>query len=242
VRLIVTRPEPDAQRTAAVLRARGHHVLLAPLSRFEPIADADPGDGPWAGLLVTSANAVRAMVRHAALPSLVKLPLMAVGRHTAESAREAGFETVASAGGAAADLADLAVRRFPGTSVPLLYLAGEDRAADLEGALAQRGVPVRTVAVYRIVAAKALPSAVAVALSSRAVDGVLHYSRRSADTYLRCSAAGALRAAALVPCHFCLSRDVAAPLLGAGARKVHVAAQPDAAALLDLVDHAPGLC
>ena len=44
MRLLVTRPEPDAARTAEALRARGHEVLVAPLLRVETIA-ADFG-GP----------------------------------------------------------------------------------------------------------------------------------------------------------------------------------------------------
>jgi len=31
MRLLVTRPQDDGERTAARLRARGHHVTLAPL-------------------------------------------------------------------------------------------------------------------------------------------------------------------------------------------------------------------
>ena len=42
MRLLVTRPQPDAQRTAAALRDLGHHVLIAPLfeveALFQPIA------------------------------------------------------------------------------------------------------------------------------------------------------------------------------------------------------------
>jgi len=35
--LVVTRPQPDGERTAAALRARGHTVLIAPLMRVEPV-------------------------------------------------------------------------------------------------------------------------------------------------------------------------------------------------------------
>ena len=45
MRVVVTRPRVDAERTAAVLRARGHEVLMAPLMHMEPIA-ADL-DGEW---------------------------------------------------------------------------------------------------------------------------------------------------------------------------------------------------
>ena len=42
MRLLVTRPEPDGERTAQALRARGHAVVLAPLLRTEPVAFALP--------------------------------------------------------------------------------------------------------------------------------------------------------------------------------------------------------
>ena len=40
MRLLVTRPEPDADRTARALRDRGRQALVAPLIHVEPIPDA----------------------------------------------------------------------------------------------------------------------------------------------------------------------------------------------------------
>ena len=94
---------------------------------------------------------------------------------------------------------------------------------------------VRTVVVYRTVAAAAFPPAVATALAAGALAGVLHFSRRSAEAYLRCAEVAGIRAAALAPAHYCLSREVAAPLTAAGATNILVARRPDEAALLDLV-------
>src|SRR6202043_3392458 len=83
------------------------------------------------------------------------------------------------------DLARLVASRVPPTQVrlPLLYLAGEDRAGDLAAALAAHGIAVRTLVVYRAVAATGLPRPVRDALAAGDVDGVLHYSRRSADAF-----------------------------------------------------------
>ena len=64
MRLLVTRPEPDAECTAAALRARGHIVLVAPLLRIETMENAEIGPGPFAAILVTSANAAPAIVAH----------------------------------------------------------------------------------------------------------------------------------------------------------------------------------
>ena len=48
MRLLVTRPEPDGERTAAKLRARGCEVMLAPLLRVETVdADLDGAGMRW---------------------------------------------------------------------------------------------------------------------------------------------------------------------------------------------------
>jgi uroporphyrinogen-III synthase len=72
-------------------------------------------------------------------------------------------------------------------------------------------------------------------LAQAELDGVLHFSARSAEAYLDCAAHDAIRESALAPVHYCLSRQVAAPLSAAGAVVVRVAARPDEAALLELV-------
>src|SRR5690242_19984917 len=83
VRLLVTRPERDGERTARALRGRGHEVVLAALMQIEPIADAQLGTGPWSGLVMTSANVLPAFAAHPRRAELSKLPLAVVGERTA---------------------------------------------------------------------------------------------------------------------------------------------------------------
>src|SRR5688572_21141886 len=149
MRILVTRPKPDGERTAALLRARRHDVMLAPLLRMEVIA-AEFDGGPWDALALTSANAVRAVAGHPRLRTLLAIPAFAVGRRTAEAARALGFANVESADGAASDLARLVTEHHSGRA-RLLHLAGEERAADLAGALADTQIEVRTKVVYRAV-------------------------------------------------------------------------------------------
>jgi uroporphyrinogen-III synthase len=136
---------------------------------------------------------------------------------------------VRSADGDASDLARLAAQRFTGVRQPLLYLAGEDRS----GELAVPGLAVRTVVVYRAAKAEQFPPAVRTALEQDGIDGVLHFSRRSVESYLDCGRD--LSVPALRPKHYCLSARAAEPLRLAGATQIHVAAQPDEASLLALV-------
>ena len=233
MRVLLTRPEADAARTAAALRERGHEAIIAPLLAIEIIADADLGAGPWSAILVTSANAVRAIATHARRDTLRAIPVFAVGANSAQAMRAAGFADVISADGDVGDLARLVASRLrPGA--PLLYLAGEERSGDLAGVLREQNFTVRTVPVYRAVVAKSLPPDAVEAVAA-GLDAVLHFSRRSAEAYVDAVRnAGLVEAALADPIHFCLSGRIAAPLLAAGASNIRVAARPDEAALLAL--------
>ena len=233
VRVLVTRPEPENARTAAALKARGHDVLLAPLLAFEPIADAPIGAGPFAALLLTSANAVRALREHPQRETLRALAVLAVGARTADAARAAGFADVRSANGDARDLAALARRAFGPDTPPLLHLAGEDHVG-----LRHPGLGVETAVVYRMRPAAALPEPARDALRSGNVDAVLHYSPRTAEAFLACLRAAGISASGLKAPQLCLSAAVAAPLREAGAAAVLVAPQPNEDALLGLMDTA----
>ena len=89
--------------------------------------------------------------------------------------------------------------------------------------------------IYRAVAALDLPASVRTALAAGNLDGVLHLSRRSTETYLACALRAGLLDEALSPANYCLSAQVAEPLIAAGARNVSVAARPDEAALFGLL-------
>ena len=105
--VLVTRPHPDDETTAKALRARGFEVLRAPMLRFEPVPFQDDADAGYGAVIVTSANALRAIAPHLADSRLLKLPLFAVGENTAAAARDAGFGEVIASKGDAGALRDL---------------------------------------------------------------------------------------------------------------------------------------
>ena len=233
MRLLVTRPEPDNERTALALRAQGHDVLLAPLLRIEAAPGVDLGAPPWAAILLSSANGARAVAAHPRRGELVVLPALTVGQTSAETARAVGFRDVISADGDAGDLARLATERLAGAKLPLLYISGEDTSGNLAGSLSAAGFAIHTVVAYRAVKADRFPSSVRDALAQGKIDGVLHFSRRSVESYIDCAAGTG--DTALGPTHYCLSARAAEPLQAAGAGHIIVAARPDEASLLALV-------
>jgi uroporphyrinogen-III synthase len=232
MRILVTRPEPDNVRTAAALRARGHAVILAPLMQIEPLTP-DFGDGPFAALVLTSANAARALARHPQRDAVISLPVFAVGGATADAAHEAGFRQIETAGGDAVDLVRIIAAQPLGQSAPLLYLAGENRAADVVGMLAAHGRRTHLAVIYRAVP-RPLSATAAQMLDAGEIDVVAHYSRRSALLFRDNIAA--LGRAALAPLHVCFAEPVAEVLRRAGAARIKVIARPDEALLLDCVD------
>jgi uroporphyrinogen-III synthase len=240
--VLVTRPHPDDEATAAALRARGFEVLQAPMLRFEPMPFQDDADAHYGAVVVTSANALRAVAAHLADSRLLKLPLFAVGEHTAAAARDAGFGQVMAAKGDAAALRDLVLRCVKSKQLKkastLLYLAGADLARDLAGELGEKGFTVVTHTTYRMIPASSLPREVCDAFVANRIEAVLHYSRRSARAFLDAARSGGVEISALALPQCCISAAVAAVLRDAGATQVTAPAQADENALFETMSRA----
>src|SRR5512145_2562559 len=132
MRLLVTRPEPDAMKLGAVLEEAGHEAVIEPLLSVS-FAEGDAVDLEGAqALIATSRNALRALKASPALPEARRLPLFAVGRATAAEARALGFETVVTGAGTAAELVTHIVSALDPATGLLGYLAVDTRATDLK--------------------------------------------------------------------------------------------------------------
>ena len=240
--VLVTRPHPDDEATASALRARGFEVLQAPMLRFEPVPFHDDADASYGAVIVTSANALRGIAPHLADSRLLKLPLFAVGEHTASAARDAGFGEVMIAKGDAAALRDLVLASVKSKQLKkasaLLYLAGADLARDLAGELGEKGFTVVTHTTYRMIPASNLSREVCDAFVANRIEAVLHYSRRSARAFLDAARSGGVEISALALPQCCISAAVASILRDAGATQVTAAAQADENALFEALSRA----
>lgn len=233
MRVLVLRAEPEASRTAAALAARGHAAQIDPLLRFVPL-DAAPPERPFDAVALTSVRAAR-RAAELSWPLAPRVPAYVVGRRTAEAARQAGFAEIVAADGSIADLARLLTQRL----VPrqrVLWLAGADRAGDLAVLVAPAEIAVDLAIVYGAEVVDEFAAATLAALKAGEVDAVLHYSRRTCETFLVAARrAGVYQQIASLP-HYALSPRVAEPLADIGA-EVRVAATAEEANLLDLLDN-----
>jgi uroporphyrinogen-III synthase len=230
-RMLVTRPEPDAQSTLSRLTALDIDAMAAPLMVRQTLdASLPPSDG-FAAMVLTSANAVRALTDRALVAQYAHLPVLAVGDRTAREAEEAGFGKVSSAAGALSDLVNaIAISRLKG---PLFHPTGRHQGGDLAKALAPLGVMVVAAKIYDMVAIEALPAEVFAALRDGGISAVLVYSRRTAEIF-------ATLADGLDPSQrrriamLCLSEAVAGPLLEAHFHRISLADRPDEDAMMAL--------
>ncbi len=240
--VLVTRPHPDDETTAASLRARGFEVLRAPMLRFEPVAFHEDMNARYSAVIVTSANALRGIEPHLKGHRMLELPLFAVGEHTAAAARRAGFTHVVSANGDAANLRDLVLASLKAKELKkastLLYLAGAEFARDLASELEESGFRVVTQTTYKMIAVTSLPREACDAFAANQVEAVLHYSQRSARAFLDAARAAGVEISALAIPQCCISAAVASVVRDAGATQVVVAATPDENALFEALERA----
>lgn len=119
-RLVILRPEPGASASVERARAAGLEAVAVPLFEIRPLAWTAPDPARFDAVLMTSANAARHGGK--GLGKLTSLPVHAVGRATAEAARDAGFAVASVGDGTGAELvAGLA------DDVRLLHLGGRHR-------------------------------------------------------------------------------------------------------------------
>ena len=240
--VLLTRPHPDNETSAASLRGKGFEVLLAPMLRFEPVAFHDDPGARYEAVMVTSANALRAIEPQLANRRLLELPLFAVGEHTASTARALGFCKVISTDSDAAGLRDRVLQSVRNKELKksgrLLYLAGADLSRDVAGELVKRGLHVVTHPTYRMIPLSTLPREICEAFAGNRVQAVLYYSRRSAAAFLEAVRTEGIEISALAVPQCCISGNVASVLHDASAPQVPVAASPDEISLFEALERA----
>lgn len=235
-RVLVTRPQPGAARTAGRLLQLGFEPLVLPLSLTTPLAvdvACIPNDA--AAVAITSANAVR-HAPAALIDRLAALPCHAVGERTATAAREAGFRGVQAGPGDAVALAGTIAPELAGKA--LVYLCGRERFSVFEDAMVAAGVRVTALETYDTTEVEHADETVLALLGGLSVETILLYSVKAAHAaaglFRRPALAAGLRGAAV----FSLSARIDAAFRaesGDHRGPMVIAPRPDEEALLALL-------
>lgn len=236
MRVVVTRPESSAHRTAERLQNLGHQPVLLPLTRaihHPKIAEAVLAN-PHSALAVTSAEALRVLsaLGKRLIPFLGQT-LFAVGETTAKAAEAVGFRNIRRGSGTGAKLAKIIASDAPSFDAPLLYFAGRPRSSKFEDGLRAAGVPFVTAEIYEMIPIAYDEALIRGTLLDPPADAVLLYSRENARLFSDFAAPHLQELASLQ--FLCLSDNVAEIIPREFHRNIKIASHPDEDGVLALL-------
>ncbi len=232
MKVLITRPQPDADLFAQMCRMQGLAPVICPLMAIEinkmAVDLTDVG-----ALAFTSANGVRAFAQNN--PSR-NLPVFAVGEACAGVARAEGFATVHVAGGDVVALAACIAQQRTNLRGDVLHIAGTRRAGDLVAALASKGIKAQRKVLYGAVEMVSLPDIAVQALSGESPAAyVTLFSPRSADLLVKLVKQSGLEDAMPDTRVICLSEAVADQAKALSWKSVEIAAGRNVAAMIELM-------
>lgn len=236
MRILITRPEPDALKLKGLLEDRGYEAVVEPLLSvtFDDCESIEL-EGVSA-LIATSRNGLRAL-RHAEVVEAARgLTVFAVGSATAEEARRMGFRTIIKGPGTATALAPMIASTLDPAEDVLLHLAGDRLAVDIARELEENGFRASKAVVYRMQPATQISDSTREALAEGDIDAVLLMSAETAAVWARLAVRHRLGPLLTEIPHLCLSDAVASRLKPLGNIPVEVADQPTLEEMLALID------
>lgn len=242
-RVLITRAQPEADDTAMAAAAAGHGTVVAPIFSVRLLKpEARLPLGAYAGILLTSRNAVRGFLNGFRPDPETVPPIFTVGRRTAALAQAHGLKIAGDADGNAESLADLLLsRRSPRPPGPLLHPGGTAVSPMLMERLSAAGFRVDAAATYAVEAYEALPVAAVRALETRTLDAALFFSPRSADIFARLVRTSGLANATRPITGVCISQATADRLANSlpEMQRLTVAAHPSLDGLISALGSGP---
>jgi uroporphyrinogen-III synthase len=220
-RVLITRPEPGAARTAERLRTLGFVPVRLPLTEICPTAAELPLGHIFDAVAVSSANAIR-HARPSLLRTLSGLPVFAVGRRTAEAAAKTGLANPTTGPGDGQRLATLMTDRLP-RGARVAYLCGRVRAYGFEETLRGAGIEATPVETYDTIVLDYTDAELETAPGGEAFDAVLLYSRIAANAFSLLTDRSVMPLLLARTAFVCMSERVAGPVIPAWGARVRIA-------------------
>ncbi|MGV3552981.1 uroporphyrinogen-III synthase [Rhizobium sp.] len=240
MRVLITRPESRAGKTAAKLAELGHEVERLPL--FAPVHDPAAVEAamatPHAAIAVTSAEAIKGLTGLGPeLTPHLATKIFAIGKATAHAARAAGFADVDSSIGGGTELASLVLSHYATSrpSLPILYLAGEKRMGRFEKLLAESDIDIVVAETYRMERVPYSLDEQQAMLVTRKADAVFFFSREAANAFFDLDVFQQSRESIRKTLFLCLSRNIAEAVPEELKNSAVVSDNPDEDELIDLL-------
>lgn len=233
MRILITRPEPDAGELASRLEAFGHTVLMEPLISIAFESGPQIETSGFQALVITSANGARAAAQRIDSRSI---PVITVGPASAEIASKLGFISISQgAGNGLPDLVSHIRKTVRPDAGSLLHVTSSHVAGDLAQELAAFGYKVECRQAYRSETSTALTDLLQAELRQGLISAAMFFSPRTAETFAVLSAKAGLAGTCEKVAALALSHNVAKSLNPLTFRKLLVAQNATVGGMLDLL-------
>ncbi len=232
MRILLTRPLEASKKVARNLAEFGIETIISPVISITPRTLDAFEDSRYQAILVTSGNTALA-VRRSEFDK--KVPVYCVGDETAAQYRQLGFEEIFSASGNAQNLVELVTHQLHPEKGPLLYLSGNIIANDLDKKLMRLGFSVAKKVVYSACAEESLNQETVSALKHERIHGVLFFSARSAEVFVKLLKNTNLQMVTEKMVAYCISKAAANKADRLVWRKIIVAKRPNQSDLLSVL-------
>jgi len=229
MKILITRPEPDASRLKEILAKLGHDIVLAPMMTITNLPGTQVSLDGVQALLVTSANGARALGLATAFRDVM---VYAVGAATAETVRDEGFDKIVSADGDVPSLANKVIAECDPKKGKLVHIAGTEVAGDLSGLLKVAGFDCERAVLYEAKPAKTIAPEAVKLMKAGTIDAAVFYSPRTADIFCNTVKAAKLDVHMKSITAIALSDAVAKKISVLPWLKIQTAAEPNQESLL----------
>ncbi len=164
------------------IRKLGFEPVIAPMLQIVEVQGEAPDFSGYGGLVFTSANGVREMVKRHGSAAREKL-VYAVGPQTCAAASEAGFQHIIQGEGRAEDLVRMVAARTPAGRI--LHVRGEDAAFPLVQSLTEAGIIADNYVIYRAVPVSCMPDEAMEGILCGEIFCVMFHSARAGANFTR---------------------------------------------------------
>ncbi len=238
MRILLTRPESRCDVLSERLEGAGHEVICSPMLEIEFLSCPDIEVRSLQAIIITSANALRALERDGQISKLVDVPIYTVGAASGRLARSLGFCQVIEGPAGALELVEMICERLEPSGGRLLHLSGAILAKDMAAALTPLGFELTRAVVYRSEPAANLSPDAVKALKAGELDLVILMSPRTAKTFVRLICDAGLKAMSRRLNYACISETTAEELkaLQLPDGHLHISPHPQGDDLIALVN------
>jgi uroporphyrinogen-III synthase len=207
MRLILTRPIDDSLYLASIMKSKDHDFLIDPMLEIEFI-DNNFDTEEFNCFILTSRYAAHSLLKIYNINKLKNKIFFCIGVATRNILANSGFKNIHHANGTSEDLLKI-ITNFSRKDNKFLYIRGVDINCDICKILNNSGIYVREEVTYKANPASALSRETVSAIDGNNIDGIIFYSKRTAEIFIDLIKINKLSNKTSIICAYCLSEDIA---------------------------------